>query len=67
VSGTRARPQGGPFCFFIGSTLLAHGNGLGLSGSQTLSAIVGNGAVDDGAAINAFPGIEDEKEIREPL
>ncbi len=47
--------------------ILSHGHGLGLSGRQTLSAIVGNGAVDNGAAIEAFPGIEHEKEIREPL
>lgn len=47
--------------------ILSRGHGLGLSGSQTLSAIVGNGAVDNGAAIEAFPSIEHEKEIREPL
>jgi len=47
--------------------VLARGDGLGLSGRQTLSAIIGNGAVDHGAAIHAFPCIEDEKEIREPL
>jgi hypothetical protein len=46
---------------------LAYGHGLGSSGSQALSAIVGNRAVYNGAAIEAFPGIEHEKEIREPL
>jgi hypothetical protein len=49
------------------STLLAHGNSLGTSGRQTLSAIAGDGAIDNGAAIDAFPGIEHKKEIREPL
>jgi hypothetical protein len=46
---------------------LARGNGLGFTGSQTLSAIIRNGAVDDGAAIDAFPCVKHEKEIREPF
>jgi len=46
---------------------LARTNGLRLAGSQTLSAIIGNGAVDNGAAVDAFPCIEHEKEVREPL
>ena len=46
---------------------LLRGNGLGLSGRQTLSTIVGNSAVDDRPAVDAFPGIEHEKEIREPI
>ena len=46
---------------------LARGNGLGFTGSQTLSAIIRDGAVDNGAAIDAFPCIKHEKEIREPL
>ena len=46
---------------------LAHGNGLRSLGRQTLSTIIGNGAIDNGAAIEAFPCVEDEKEIREPL
>ncbi len=46
---------------------LARGNGLGFLDRQALSAILGNGAVDNGAAVETFPGIEDEKEIREPL
>ena len=45
----------------------ARGHGLGFSSLQTLSAILGNGAVDNGAAIEAFPGIKHEKEIGEPL
>lgn len=40
---------------------------LGALGSQTLSAIIGNRAVNDGAAIDAFPSIKHEKEIRKPL
>ena len=46
---------------------LASGNGLGLLGFQALSTILGNGAVDNGAAVETFPGKKDEKEIREPL
>ena len=51
----------------VGQVFLARANGLGFSDLQTLSSIFGNGAVDNGAAVEAFPGIEDEKEIREPL
>jgi len=46
---------------------LARSNGLGFSGRKTLSAIIGNGAVNDGTAIHAFPGIEHEKEIGKPF
>lgn len=46
---------------------LPYVNGLGLSGSQTLSAVIGNRAVDDGPAVDAFPGIKHEKEVREPF
>lgn len=45
------------------SIFLACGNGLGFSGSQTLSAIIGNGAVDNGAAIDAFPCVEHQEEV----
>lgn len=48
---------------WVSSAYLVHGNGLGLSGSQTLSAISGNGAVNDGAAIEAFPCKKHEKKI----
>ncbi|MBK9306537.1 MAG: hypothetical protein IPM58_05475 [Nitrospira sp.] len=48
-------------------TSLPHSSGLGASGSQTLSAIIRNGAVDNGATIDAFPSIKYEKEIRKPL
>ena len=40
---------------------------LRLPRSETLPTIVGNGAVDDGAAVNALPGVEDEEEIGEPF
>lgn len=46
---------------------LPRSNSLGLSGSQTPSAVVGNGTVDHGPAVDAFPRIEHQKEIREPL
>jgi len=42
---------------------LASGNGLGFAGLETLAAIPGNSAVDDRTAIEAFPGIEYQKEI----
>jgi hypothetical protein len=67
VSGAKARLPGGPCCFVSVLALLMHTGGLRASGGQTLAAIMGNGTVNDGAAIHAFPGIEDEKEIREPL
>ncbi len=47
----------------MGSILLARDNGLGFSGRQTLSAIAGNRAVNNGSAIDAFPCVEDEKEV----
>jgi hypothetical protein len=47
----------------MGSICLARVNGLRFSGSQTLSAITGNGPVNNGAAIEAFPCIKHEKEI----
>lgn len=46
---------------------LARGNGLRFSDRQTLSAIRGNGTVDNGPTIDALPGIEHDKVIREPL
>ncbi len=36
---------------------------LGFAGSQALSTVVRDGAVDDGAAIDTFPCIEHEKKI----
>ena len=47
--------------------LLACRDGLRLPRSETLPTIVGNRAVDDGAAVNALPGVEDEEEIGEPF
>ena len=47
--------------------VLTRGDGLRVSGRQAFAAIVGNGAVDNGAAIDAFPCVKHEKEIREPL
>jgi hypothetical protein len=47
----------------MASIFLGRGNGLGFSKSQTLSAIIGNGAVDNGAAIDAFPCVEHEEEV----
>lgn len=46
---------------------LARGNGLRFSDRQTLSAIRRNSPVDNGATVDALPGIEHDKEIREPL
>lgn len=46
---------------------LPSGDGLGLARGEALSTIVGDGAIDDGAAVDAFPGVENEEEIREPL
>ncbi len=50
-----------------GLIVLACPDSLRLAGSQTLSAIIGNGSVNNSAAIDAFPCIEYEKEVREPL
>jgi len=45
------------------STNLARGSRLRFSSRQTLSTVVGNRAVDNGSTIDAFPCVEDEKEI----
>jgi hypothetical protein len=42
-------------------------DGLSLAGSQALSAVVRDSAVNNGTAIDAFPCIEHEKEIGEPF
>lgn len=47
--------------------VLACRDGLRLPRSEALPTIVGNRAVDDGAAVNALPGVEDEEEIGEPF
>jgi len=46
---------------------LPSGDGLGLSCHETFSAIVGDGAINNSAAIDALPCVENEKKIREPL
>jgi hypothetical protein len=42
-------------------------DGLRVAGSQTFSTVVGDGAVNNGSTINAFPCIEHEKKIGEPF
>lgn len=46
---------------------LSRRDGLRFARRQTLAAVGGNGAIDDGTAVDAFPGVEDEKEIRKSL
>ena len=47
---------------------LASGERLSLwLGCKALSPICANGTVQDRTAVNAFPGIKDEEEVREPL
>ena len=42
---------------------LASGDRVRFSSREALSAIVGNRAVNNGSAINAFPCVEDEKKV----
>ena len=49
------------------STKRAGREGLGLEPGQTLAFVGCDGAVYDGSAIDALPGIEDEKEVGKPL
>jgi hypothetical protein len=42
-------------------------DGLRIASGQALAAIVGNGAINDRAAVNALPCVEDQKEVGEPL
>jgi hypothetical protein len=42
-------------------------DGLRFASSQALSAVVRDSAVNNGTAVDAFPCIEHEKEIREPF
>jgi hypothetical protein len=51
----RSSTDGGRFSFF------------GFFGCETVSPIIGDRSIDDRSAIDTFPGIEDQKEIREPL
>lgn len=67
TESTTAIPAGSEFEPAVVRIPLTRGNGLGLLGFQAFSAILGNGAVDNGPAVETLPGIEYEKEIREPL
>jgi hypothetical protein len=42
---------------------LASCNRLSFAGSEALSPIRRNRPIDDGAAVNAFPGVENKEEI----
>lgn len=42
-------------------------NCLGISCGQALSPIIGDSPINDGTAIDALPGVENEEEIRKPL
>lgn len=66
VSNSTLEPQRGSGWWF-GTIGLPSGNGLRLPRCQALSAIVGDGAINDRAAIDTLPCVENEKEIREPL
>ena len=46
---------------------LAGRHRLSVASGEALSTIGRNGSVDDGSAVDAFPGVENEKEIREPF
>jgi hypothetical protein len=49
------------------SNRLPSGNGLWLSCREAFSAIVRNGAINNGPTIDALPCIKNEEKIREPL
>ena len=38
--------------------------GLSIMSDEALSSVVGNRTVNDGSAIQAFPGVEDQEEVR---
>ena len=44
-------------------TQLPSSDGLGVACRKTLSSVVGDGAIDDRPAIDALPGVKNEKEI----
>ena len=46
---------------------LPSGYRLDLARRKTLLPVHGNGPVDDRPTVNAFPGIEDEEKVGEPL
>jgi hypothetical protein len=49
------------------SEALARRNGLSFAGSEATATVRRNRAIDDGSAVNALPGVENEEEIGEPL
>lgn len=65
------RRRGSPVHSRIGRVrnvaILASGNRLGVPCCQTLSAIAGDRPIDDRAAVDTLPRVENEKEIREPF
>src|SRR2546430_1813728 len=46
---------------------LASSDRLGVKRREALPPVHRNRSIDDRATVNAFPGIEDEEEVREPL
>ena len=38
-----------------------------MTSGETLPPVVGNRTIDDGAAVDTFPGVEDEEEVGEPF
>ena len=42
-------------------------NRLSVACGEALPTVRRNGPIDDGATVDAFPGVENEKEIREPF
>jgi len=63
--GARARNASGRSARGTGRLRRLHR--LGLAGGQALAPVVGDRAINDGAAVDAFPSVEDQKEIGEPL
>ena len=47
----------------IHESILASGNRLRIPSGEALSPIAGDRTVNDRAAINAFPGVENEEEV----
>lgn len=43
------------------------GHGLRIARCQTLPAIIGNRTIDDRAAVDALPGVENQEEVGKPL
>lgn len=47
--------------------LLVGHYGLGIARGQALPPIIRNGAIDDRAAVDAFPGVEYQEEVGKPF